>query len=275
MARGGPSPRPRPRLDALFGAERAVLLDGACGTELLARGWPAEQPTTLANLHAPGLVAELHAAHRRAGARVLLANTFGALAVPADRRAAAVGAGVRIARKAAGDRARVAGVLAGHGLAGEEAALDELVDVLLLEGAELLVFETITRIEDARAALQAAARRAPRLPVVLCATTTDGSSTDRHAVESVLALAVAEGATAGLNCCRGPHETFKLALALPVLPAWIKPSTGAPADPVDDNVMAAFARAAVQRGVRWVGGCCGTSPETLQLMSAAVENSLP
>ena len=51
---------------------------------------------------------------------------------------------------------------------------------------------------------------------------------------------------------------------------FLKPSTGLPEDRVDDNVMAAFARAARQRGARFVGGCCGTDDETLIQMAAAL-----
>ena len=74
----------------------------------------------------------------------------------------------------------------------------------------------------------------------------------------------------GLNCCRGPSEALRLALSLRPMPRWIKPSTGSPDDPVDEHVMAAFARAARLRGVRFIGGCCGTTAGTLGTMAGAL-----
>jgi S-methylmethionine-dependent homocysteine/selenocysteine methylase len=54
------------------------------------------------------------------------------------------------------------------------------------------------------------------------------------------------------------------------MPRWIKPSTGLAEDTVDDNVMAAFARAAALRGARFVGACCGGTADTLVQMGAAL-----
>ena len=261
-------------LDQLFPGDDPVPLDGALGTTLRDHGWPAAEATVLANLRAPGLVAGVHADFREAGARVLLSNTFGALiGAPGDHveRLAAVTAGVRIARKVAGDGARVAGALAAFDLAFQGPRLDDVVRALVGEGVDLLVFETCTRPLDAERALEAHARLAPGLPAVVCATSTAGEGPDRDRVGEVLALVRASGqAEPGLNCCRGPHDLFKLALAEPALPRWLKPSRGLPDDLVDDNVMAAFARAARLRGARFIGGCCGTDAETLLSMAAAL-----
>ena len=47
-------------LDSLFPDDRPVLLDGAMGSALQARGWPTTKPTVLANLEAPELVEKVH-----------------------------------------------------------------------------------------------------------------------------------------------------------------------------------------------------------------------
>jgi methionine synthase I (cobalamin-dependent) len=266
------------RLDQLFGGTGPVLLDGAMGTALRAAGWPVSEPTVLANLRAPGMVAAIHAEYRAVGARVLHTNTFGALPgsfASEGERLDAVRAGVRIARKAAGGKAAVAGSLCAYDLAFHGPRLDEVVRLLVDEGVELLVYETCHRPADARVALELHARLAPGLPLVLCASTTDGGRQDRRHVEEIDALlrAARDAGNAvefGLNCCRGPHEAFKLALALPSFPRWLKPNTGLPEERVDDNVMAAFVRAARQRGARFLGGCCGTDAETLTLLAAAL-----
>jgi len=268
-------------LERLFPGHAPVLLDGGLGTSLHALGWPATEATVLANLHAPGLVAAVHTAFREAGAAVLATNSFGALPGAAgveERRLEAVAASVRIARKVADTRtpgapprAFVAGALAAADLVFHGPRLRDVVAVLLDGGVDLLLFETCNTVADADRALQIALELAPHLPVVVCASSTSGDAADRQRVQAVLALVSGSGlAEAGLNCCRGPHDLFKLAVAQQPLPRWLAPNRGLPEDLVDDNVMAAFARAACQRGARFIGGCCGTDGETLTVMGAAL-----
>ena len=59
-------------------ASGRVVFDGAMATMLRRLGWPASRPVELANVEAPHLVRQIHAAYREAGALVLTANTFGA-----------------------------------------------------------------------------------------------------------------------------------------------------------------------------------------------------
>lgn len=262
-------------LDRLFPGSGPVLLDGGMGTSLRSLGWPASDATVMANLHAPSLVASVHAAAVEAGARVLHTNTFGALLGArgsAKERLDAVASGVRIARKAARGDVKVAGSLDTYDLAFHGPRLDEVVHALVDEGVDLLVFETANSTQDAMRALDARREFGSHLPGVVCCSTTDGSRRDLDRVLETTALLVASGEDIepGLNCCRGPHEAFKVALTFPSMPRWIKPSTGLPDDMVDDNVMAAFARAAVLRGARYVGACCGGTGDTLLQMGAAL-----
>jgi len=261
--------------ERLFPGDDAVLLDGAVGTALRSLGWPVSEPTVLANLEAPALVSALHAGYRTAGARVLHTNTFGALlgaTASPELRLSAVREGARLARKAATGGTLVAGSLGAYDLAFHGQRLRDVVAVLVDEGVDLLVFETCNQVSDAGVALQLRADCAPHLPLVVCASTTDGSASDRGHVEETLTLLRSSGEDVelGMNCCRGPHELFKVALAQPELPRWLKPSCGSPSDPVDDNVMAAFARAARLRGARFLGGCCGSDAGTITLMGAAL-----
>ena len=238
----------RSALDRLFPDQRSVLLDGAMGTSLFAKGWPQNLPTVMANLEAPDWVGAVHRGHRAAGARVLLANTFGALqGADGSEQRDVTRAAVRLALEAASGGAMVAGVLSAHDLAFHGPGLDAVVGVMRDEGCDLLVFETCNSLADARAALDVARRMAPRLPVVVCATTTDGSREDRKRVDEVLAFLVGEGddqVEPGLNCCRGPYEALRVGLALPSMPRWIKPSTGDPAGPRASTAPASWAAAA-------------------------------
>jgi methionine synthase / methylenetetrahydrofolate reductase(NADPH) len=210
---------------------------------------------------------------------VLHTNTFGALAdaVSSGReRLDSVAAAARIARKAAGGTARVAGSLAAWDLKSRVPLLEDVLRVMLDEGVDLLVFESCNSVHDAQLALEARTEYASRLPAVISLSSTDGTRADHKRLDEAAAFLLGSdtGVELGLNCCRGPNEAFKLALSFPVAPRWCKPSCGNPEDPVDDNVMAAFARAARLRGVRFLGGCCGTGPETLLVMAAALD-SLP
>lgn len=260
-------------LDRIFPDPRSVLLDGAMATALFQQGWPRQMATVLANVEAGEWVTSVHAAHKEAGARVLQTNTFGVLLGAEDRQADVARAAVTHAKAAAGGDVAVAGALAGYDLRFHGPRLDEVVTVLVGEGVDLLVFETCNTVDDARAALDAAHRLAPSLPVIVCATTTDGGHDDQKRVREIMALLAAEAdehVQAGLNCCRGPYDALRMAMSLPTMPLWIKPSIGAGDDAVNDHVMAAFARAARIHGARYIGGCCGTTPETLATMAAAL-----
>jgi methionine synthase I (cobalamin-dependent) len=262
------------RLDQLFPGTEAVLLDGAMGTALRQLGWPVSEPTVLANLRAPALVATVHHAYAAAGSRVLHTNTFGALLGTDDEpeRLAAVREGARLARLSAGPEGFVAGSLGAYDLSFNGEHLRDVIRVLLDEGVNLLVFETCNAVADAGLALELRADLAPKLPLVVCVSTTDGSGEDRGRIEEAMLLLRTSGdeVEIGMNCCRGPHELFKVALAQPELPRWLKPSCGPPNDLVDDNVMAAFARAARLRGARWIGACCGSDAGTIALVGSAL-----
>lgn len=265
----------RSALDRLFPDTDSVLLDGAMGTALHGQGWPSHMATVLANVEAPDMVKRVHDSHMTAGARVLLTNTFGVLLGCDDGRREVTQIAVALARDVAGSKGKIAGALAAYDIRFHGPRLDEVVTTMVSSGIDLLVFETCNEAADARAALEVARRLAPGLPTVICATTTDGSHQDFKRVTEIADVVRCEDrhghVELGLNCCRGPSEALRLALSLQPMPRWIKPSTGLPADPVDDHVMAAFARAARLRGARFLGGCCGTTPATLNTMAGALQ----
>jgi methionine synthase I (cobalamin-dependent) len=260
-------------LDSLFPDGRVVLLDGAMGTSLRDLGWPAERPTILANLERPELVESIHAAHCEAGAQLITTNTFSALMAAQDKCIEAVREGARLARGVSGFDTRIAGSVSAFGLAVDDLQAEEVVKTLVEEGVDLLIFETCNKLEDAAHAIALRQKFAPALPAVISASTTDGSRPDWTRVRDIVAYVRSTGDSqleAGLNCCRGPYDALRIALSSAPVIRWVKPSTGPPADPVGDEVMSAFARAAIRHSVRYVGGCCGTSHETLTAMSTAI-----
>jgi len=186
----------------------------------------------------------------------------------------AVRAGVALAREIAGDTCLVAGCVAAFGLSVGDPQLESTVGLLVEEGVDLIVFETCNDLGDALAALQLKAALAPRLPMVISASSADGGRDDKKRVSAVLSAVRRQGdpsVEAGLNCCRGPSEALVLSMMTTPPVRWVKPSTGGANDRADDNVMAGFARVARLRGARFIGACCGSTDETLAAMAAAID----
>src|SRR4029079_9283507 len=110
----------KPFSDAL--TERVLVCDGAMGTMLYSRGVFINKSFDAMNLTQPDLVEDVHREYVRAGADVLETNTFGANRIKlgsfglADKLKEINLAGVQIARRAAGDRAYVAGSIGPLGI---------------------------------------------------------------------------------------------------------------------------------------------------------------
>jgi methionine synthase I (cobalamin-dependent) len=205
---------------------------------------------------------------------VITTNTFSALMVGDPLSSEAVRVGVSLAREVAGDSCLVAGCVAAFGLSVADPQLELTVKLLVEEGVDLIVFETCNDPGDASAALQLKAALAPRLPMVISASSTDGSRDDKKRVGAVLAAVRMQddpSVEVGLNCCRGPSDALVLCTTIKPPVRWLKPSTGVADDRVDDHVMAGFARAARQAGARFMGACCGSTHETLSAMAAAFD----
>ncbi len=263
-----------------------VVLDGAMGSELRARGWSVDELTIHANVARPELVETIHAEHLAAGAQVILTNTFAATLGHAGEPRSVLGEqavgdalvrGVEIARRAAethGERTtratRIAGSLTAWDAAQSVEWLTRMITLLVNQRVDVLVLETVNTFADVDAALRAVDAAGVGLPVVISCTTTDGSPDDHRRLHDIARLVASQAElTLGLNCGGGPSDLLRLATALPTMPAWLKPNTGR-GHAEEGDTLAAFARAAIESGARFVGGCCGTTPRILQTMAAAM-----
>src|SRR5262245_6145083 len=241
----------------------------------------------------PGLVREVHEEYVRAGAEILETNTFGAtppklgphgLAEVTERinQAAA-----ELARTAAHDRASVVGAIGPLGLRLEpfgptsrEEARDffrRQVNGLLAGGVDGFVLETFSDLEEIHAALRAV-REACDLPVVTQMTIgTDGLTAYGTAPEDFARQLTDWGADAiGVNCSVGPAgvlEAVERMAKATERPLSALPNAGLPRDVGDRKIylaspeyMASYARRLVEAGARFVGGCCGTTPEHIRKM---------
>lgn len=283
-----------------------VLADGAMGTMLHAAGAPIDACFDALNLDRPALVLEIHRAYLRAGADLIETNSFGANAFKLaahgleGRLQAINAAAVDLARQAVrqqGSSARIAGSvgplgvrLAPYGrISAEQAfrAFEQQMRALLEAGADLLVVETHSDLEEVRQALRAA-RGLGEVPVVASLTFTRDDRTLLGETPSGAARALAEaGADAlGANCSGGPSQLLRVLgemrraapqALLAVMPnaGWPERSAGRIFYPATPEYLAGFAVAFRQAGARVIGGCCGTTPEHIEHMKHAVEGVAP
>jgi 5-methyltetrahydrofolate--homocysteine methyltransferase len=278
---------------------RIVITDGAMGTQLSMRGLPAGACPDSWNADNPEAVEAVGRAYVQAGAEVILSNTlncsrFGLAHWDLGDRARELAArGAAIARKAAGASAAVFGSLGPSGkilmmgqVSPEEllAAFADAAAGLAEGGADAIVCETFTDLDEAVLAVQAAART--KLSVVLSMTFDSGPDRTATMMGQTPADAAREAlkhgaAAVGANCGAGPENYLRVARLfkdVTHLPIWIKPNAGLPIRqagktvfPMNPEQFAQFAPGLVQAGASFIGGCCGTSPEHIRLLREAVD----
>jgi len=285
----------KPFLQALD--ERVLVCDGAMGTMLYAKGVFINRCFDSLNVMSADTVAEIHQDYVRAGADVLETNTFGANRI--KLRSFGLGdkvreiniEGARIARRAAHDQAYVAGAIGPLGVRIEpwgkmgtdeaEAYFREQAEALAEGGVDLFILETFRDLNEMGAAI-AAVRTVSPLPIVAQMTIEDdGNSLDGTPPEQFAPEMERRGADViGVNCSIGPAhmlETVERIAAVTHARLSAQPNAGRPRDIEGRNIylsspeyLASYARRFALQGVRLVGGCCGTTPEHIRQMKAAI-----
>ena len=275
-----------------------VLLDGAMGSQLRAKGMPVGVSTELWALEHPEVVTAIQRAYVDAGSDIIYAPTFSANRIGlemhgvADRLAEINGGLVKLSKQAAGGRALVAGDFTTTGKPLEpvgKLSYQNLLDIyreqvaaVVSAGPDLLVAETMLAIDECACFVEAA-RSVCDLPVMVSLTVEgDGhllfGGSIVEAVETLQAL----GANAvGLNCSVGPDQLEAVVAsmkAVATVPVIAKPNAGMPVmddrgqahySMTPDQFAASMARL-VQAGASIIGGCCGTGPEYIAAMKEAV-----
>ena len=269
----------------VFDRKRFVLLDGGMGTQLQTRGLQPGQKPELAALEMPDTLTAIHADYARAGADILLANTFGAnakkLAGCPCTVEQVVFASIACARSAAAETGALVALdigplgelLVPAGTLRFEDAYAEFAQVIragAAAGADLVFLETMTDLYELKAAILAAKENCA-LPVFTSMSfESRGRTFTGCTVESYAVTAAGLGADAvGINCSLGPKEILpfaqRLCRSVPAgVPVFVKPNAGLPNPDGSYNLNAAeFAaemKAYASIGVSMVGGCCGTTP---------------
>lgn len=273
-----------------------VLSDGAMGTMLQGYGLSAGICPELWNVEKPEAVRAVHAAYLDAGSLLIGTNTFGGNRLKLD--AYGLGsrvyelnfAGVSIARGVAATEGFVAASIGPTGkfieplgdLMFEEAAdaFEEQAVAQADAGADVILIETFTDLAETKAALTGALKTG--LPC-FCTMAFDTGGHTMMGVDPVTAaveLTDAGAAGVGANCGLGPAETLDIVRIMRDAASSLiiaQPNAGLPQIVGGQTVynstpdeMAAYAVEFARSGVNVIGGCCGTTPEHIRAMAAAL-----
>ena len=277
--------------------DRVYVFDGAMGTMLYERGVYINRCYDELNLASRDLVLAVQREYVKAGADIIETNTYGANRVKLagygleDKAYEINHAGVRIAREAAGERAFVAGAIGPLGIRIEPygaTSIGEAQDIfrrqaeaLLEGGVDLFVLETFSDVAEIQQALSAV-RSVSDLPIVAQITIqTDGNTSYGTAPEIFTKQLDEWGADViGLNCSVGPAtmlEALEKMRTVTRRKLSAQPNGGLPRQ-VDGRMfymaspeyMAKYAKRLIQAGAKFVGGCCGTTPEHIKQIANAV-----
>ncbi len=274
-----------------------ILLDGAMGTQLQNAGLePGQRPELLCFTN-PEPVAAVHKKYIDAGSRIIYTNTFQAnphkLKGVGYSVEEVVCKAVEIAKQAAAgtdtlvalDVGPVGELLEPLGDLPFESAWEmysKIVAAGEAAGADLVVFETFTELNDMRAAVLAAKENSS-LPIVATMSFEQSGRTFTGCTPASMALTLGGlGVDAlGFNCSLGPVEMLPLARELAQwtsLPMVIKPNAGLPDPETDEYNISAmeFADAMAEYralGFRLFGGCCGTTPEFISELNVTLKTA--
>ncbi|HYG98090.1 MAG TPA: bifunctional homocysteine S-methyltransferase/methylenetetrahydrofolate reductase [Terriglobales bacterium] len=276
-----------------------ILCDGAMGTLLYSKGVFINRCYDELNLSQPDLIRDIHRDYIRAGAEVVETNTFGANMFRLSRHSLGDRvrdiniAGGRLAREAAkGFDAWVAGSVGPLGVRVEplgKTSLDEAreafrqqIAALAESGVDLLILETFGYVEELHQAILAAREVAPHIPVVAQVTIDeDGNCLDGSDPEVFTAKLDEWGADViGCNCSVGPVAMLgavERMAKVTTKPLSAQPNAGMPRNVEGRNIylcspeyMTNFVPEFLAAGVKFVGGCCGTTPEHIHTMKSAL-----
>ncbi len=277
--------------------DNLVLLDGAMGSLIYQKGVFIDKCYDELNLSRPDLIRTIHEDYVRAGAKVIETNTYGAnrFKLGAHNLSGKLGeinlAGVALAREAAGEVAYVAGSMGPGGVEIEpwgDTTLEEVFDayaeqagILAEGGVDLFILETFQDIREMEQAIRAV-RRASDLPVAAMMTVNEDGKT-RYGVDIgdiAYRLAKSEATLVGLNCTVGPKPMLDFVETMinhSGKPVCIMPNAGRP-QYTDGRMIymstpeyfKIFTKRFIEKGVRMMGGCCGTTPEHIRLMADAL-----
>lgn len=286
-----------------FLQQNIVCFDGGTGTLLQAQGLrPGELPERW-NLTRPEVLIGLHQSYFDAGSNVVCTNTFGAnlLKFDEDELDGIVAAAIRNARTAAQRSAAPQEKFVALDIGPSGKLLKPLGDLDFEDavrlfaatvklgvqyGADLILIETMNDSYETKAALLAAKENSDLPVVVSNAYGQDGKLMTGATPAAMVALLEGMGAEAiGANCSLGPAQLAPVVEELlenASVPVLLKPNAGLPRSVDGETVFDVSAedfscavRELVEKGVRLVGGCCGTTPDYIRRLHEKIAGLSP
>jgi len=282
---------------------KTIIFDGAMGTLIMAAGIGSVKSPTLLNLEKPELVAGFHKQYFDAGADVVLTNTFGANPIKLkgegiegqmetlNRQA------VKLARQACPEGKFVAGDIGPTGKMlppiGDctyeemQEAFHSQAKVLIERGVDLLVIETMYSLQEAVGAVHGVRDAGD---IILIASMTFNKTELGYFTlmgetvgQCASALEQAGANMLGANCTLGSADMIDLTKELrasTARPILIQPNAGKPITRKGityyEQAPSEFAQDAKiikEIGAEMIGGCCGTNPEFIKVLAAALSSN--
>ena len=271
-----------------------IFYDGAMGTMLYKNGLRSGDKPDLMNITAPDAVEAIHKMYIEAGSDIICTNTFGSNALnlegtghsPTEIITAAVGIARRACDAASSGKSTKTLVALDIGPIGQllepygdidfdtaYAVFKEMAVAGENAGADLAAIETMSYLEEMRAALLAVSENT-KLPIFATMTFEKSGRTFMGCTpEDFVKMAEDLGAAAvGLNCSLEPMEMVEIARHIANetrLPLIVKPNAGLPDGDMGEYHTGAKEFAAQMAefadiGARIIGGCCGTTPEYIK-----------
>ena len=287
--------------------KRTLLIDGAMGTMLQAYGLKSGECSEGWNISHPQVVQKIHQEYIKAGADVILTNTFGAnrIKLSSFNRQSDITeinkSAVKIAKEAiksakepekkvllAASVGPTGKILQPYGILSLKEAYENYKEqVVILEeiGIDLIILETFYDLEEIKAALKATKENTNLM--VIASMTFDKNLKTIYGVDPERAVVVLENEGAdgvGANCGTGPevlYEVLKIIKKTSKIYLMVEPNAGMPellegkvVYPASPKIMADYTEKFVKLGLNFIGGCCGTTPLHIKAMSVKIKNKL-
>ncbi len=284
-------------------SENIVILDGGMGTLLQKKGLKPGEHSEEWNLSHPEIVSEIHKSYFDAGSNVVSANTFGinTIKYSVEKAEELISAAIKncltARNNSSGNQPKfIAFDIGPLGKLlkpfGELEFNDtvkifaQCVRIAVRYEIDLFIIETMNDSYETKAALLAVKENSDLPVIVTNAYGEDGKLITGASPEAMVAMLQSMGADAiGINCSFGPKQSLEIVdriLDVSSVPVVLKPNAGLPVlvgsdtvynvlpDEFSDDIFTA-----VKKGVRLVGGCCGTTPEYISAVAVKIRDVAP
>ena len=265
-----------------------TYLDGGMGTMLQASGLKKGERPELWNISHPDKVIEVHKAYFDAGSNIVSSNTFGVNAIEysdseikeliekaynncLEAKQQSTGKQEKFIALDIGPLGKLLAPLGELDFNEAVAVFSKTVTAASEFGFDLILVETMNDLYETKAALLACKENSTLPVFVTNAYSEDGRLLTGASPEILASLLESMGASAiGVNCSLGPSQMLPIVEKLlnnTSLPVIMKPNAGLPVlsdgvsrYDVDETAFTECVAEALKKGVRIVGGCCGTTP---------------